>query len=590
MKRLFITSLIALGMLCSSHALAATPLSDTELAGVSGGVDMPLDGQSLPQEQQQPGSNSSGYTPLRQPQSIDGMELTPELFAVLQSRIDAKRERKLLLHGTTQQNAIALNLENVLSSDIVSTNNVFNGGSLSLDDVTTGIEINQLNDLNQLHRTQGSLHSSIAGHRYETTTYIKTETEQYDRQTYYRIDQHATTSAFSHNKSKWNAEVSKIASPEELFGNFEPIVLLGSEPFFIIDPIAIDLTWEGLFGDENGVEASYSGLSFEGPKVSFNGMKRQGDDLLVDATARLADIDFGILEAKVCAVDVCVRKSKDLGHLEILSLFELLEKEDPKITPSDSINFSKDGIIFEGMGSLFEDELNLNTGFALAGKGHIKLTEPASINVGGEFTFGAEANLKFLVDFGDLDLFNLGPRGYPTNQAWETSPKKIWQLVDATVPFTLLDVTGDAFELEFEGVLIAQLGPGDVTAEDGMNYFSLETLEEDNTLILTTNMIDINESTFSESYEHSVFTGGRMTGGEAELLALSEGTLSVDNSSTISLTDGAQQNMRVLHGVNATSSIAANALNIGRPPSFTAGPSATPRTSIQQQNRFNQQL
>ena len=52
MKRLYITALVALGLLYSGPAMAATTLSDTELAGVSGGgIDPHLGGQSLPQDQ-----------------------------------------------------------------------------------------------------------------------------------------------------------------------------------------------------------------------------------------------------------------------------------------------------------------------------------------------------------------------------------------------------------------------------------------------------------------------------------------------------------------------------------------------------------
>ena len=43
-------------------------------------------------------------------------------------------------------------------------------------------------------------------------------------------------------------------------------------------------------------------------------------------------------------------------------------------------------------------------------------------------------------------------------------------------------------------------------------------------------LVDVAESSFNESYVHSAFTGGQMTGAEAELLALSDGSLSVDNT------------------------------------------------------------
>ena len=80
-----------------------------------------------------------------------------------------------------------------------------------------------------------------------------------------------------------------------------------------------------------------------------------------------------------------------------------------------------------------------------------------------------------------------------------------------------------------------------------------------------------------------------MTGAQADLLALSEGSLTVDNSSLISLADNAQQKIRVFNGVNAVSSVAANALNISRPPVMTAGSSVLPQMLMQQRNIFIQQ-
>ena len=80
-----------------------------------------------------------------------------------------------------------------------------------------------------------------------------------------------------------------------------------------------------------------------------------------------------------------------------------------------------------------------------------------------------------------------------------------------------------------------------------------------------------------------------MTGAEAELLALSESKLTVDNNSTISMTGNTQQGMRIFSGVNAVSSVAANALNISRLPVMSGGSSIGPRISMQQHNRFIQQ-
>ena len=430
MKRLFLSTLVALGLLYSGSALAATTLSDTELAGVSGGgIDPHLEGQSLPQEQQQPGSNNSGYTPLRQPQSIDGMELIPELFAILQSRIDVERERRLLLNGTTQQNAIALNLDNVLSSDTISSTNIFDGGSLSLDDVTTGIEINQRNDLSQRHRTQGNLTSSIASHRYEKSELHRSGTESYEYHTYSFIDQNRIN---EYQSTNWRGDSVELGETFNSLGEMVPEIITSTQK----------------------------------------------------------------------------------GWLNTLRFHV--------------------------------DELNHGSGVDIKGSWYPRpITDPER----GSLNLSGKANIKIKILWWtwkiEVDLFNV---------------KKTYTVMDKVV------------------------------AESGDPGYTVETEDRDDDLVEECKAIYVAESSFSESYEHSVFTGGQMTGAEAELLALSDGSLSVDNSSVVSLNDSAQQNMRILHGVNAVSSIAANSLNISLMPSFSMGAAKKPQISLRQQNLFTQQL
>ncbi|MCP4408113.1 MAG: hypothetical protein GY807_10210 [Gammaproteobacteria bacterium] len=437
MKRLLITAIIAAGLLYSGPALAATTLSDTELAGVSGGgIDPHLEGQSLPQEQQQPQQqqqpekNNTGYTPFRQPQSFDGMELAPELFAILQSRIDVERERRLLLNGTAQQNATALNLENALSSDVVSTDNIFNGGSITIDDVTTNIEINQINNVNQLHRTQGSLTSSIAGHRYEKSELRRSGFENYEYHDYSFVEQDSTEEFIS---TKTRFDKVKV------------------------------------------------GVTYESPTLK----ELQKDGFIPSNTVRIG---------------------------------------------LDLLNFKV-------------HELNYGTGFQI--KGSIFPSDPVSIP--GFFKLEAEAMIDIKILWWTLHL-----------------------------ELDLIDID-NKLNLDIDTVL------GDLGNTD------IETETEEN-LVTKQKAIDIAESTYSESYEQSVFTGGQMTGAEAELLALSDGSLSVDNNSTVALSDNTQQNMRVFNGVNAVSSIAANSLNMGRTSSFSARPTGAPQLSLQQHNRFNQEM
>lgn len=80
----------------SGASLAVSSLSDSELAGISGaGVDSHYEGHNLDQDQQQPQKNSSNYTPSMKLQKNDGLELAPEFFSILQSKIIVNRDRTL---------------------------------------------------------------------------------------------------------------------------------------------------------------------------------------------------------------------------------------------------------------------------------------------------------------------------------------------------------------------------------------------------------------------------------------------------------------------------------------------------------------
>lgn len=429
MKRLFIAVLVFGGCLYSGTVLAVSQLSDAELAGVSGGgIDSHLAGQGLSQEQQEPEHNN-GDAPRRQPLSSNGMELTPEFFAVLQSDIKVDRQRKLLLDGVAQQNAVALNLDNAMSSDAVSVNNIFNGDSITLEDVTSNIEINQVNSINQLHRTQGSLTSSSADHKYEKSELRLSGEQSYEYHEYSFVDQVSTEEYLSTNGRRNEVAVGKT----------------------YINPTLKKLQ------DEGFIPSSFvrNGLS--------------------------------LLKYKVF-------------------------------------------------------ELNDGTGFEIKGD----VSPSAPIATAGSFTLDAEA------------------------------------VIDVKILWWTLHLELDLISIDNELTLNIETTPGD----PGHQIVETET---DTSLVKKQQAIDVAESTYSLSYEHAVFTGGEMAGAEAELLALSEGRLSVDSSSNVVLSDSAQKNMQVGNGINSVSSVAANALNLSRQPIFRGGSSIL-RSSTIQQNLFKQQL
>jgi len=235
---------------------------------------------------------------------------------------------------------------------------------------------------------------------------------------------------------------------------------------------------------------------------------------------------------------------------------------------------------------VFDEGLNLNTGFAMVGSGYLKVLDPASIKIKSEFELSVASGIGFTLDLSSIDLGLFDP--WPKSWSWPDDSDEVDNnILDIDVSFTLLNIEGVLFDKSFSGEFIAILGPGNVMASSDVSNNNPE-VEENLAIVLDMDVVNISDSTFSEFYQYTTFTGGQMTGAEAELLALSEGSLNVDNSSTISLSQSAQQNIRVFNGVNAVSSVAANALNISQLPVVSRGLSSIPGTSMQQQNLFVQ--
>jgi hypothetical protein len=534
-------------------------LTDTELAVVGGG------GVNLPQDQQKPNQNSTDLVSNTDPLSDDGMDRAPDAVAVFQSEINIDYQRKLFLGETAQQDLRALNLENEVSSDVIGTTNIIGGRLLVPTGTTPRLLFKQTNQLNQLHRQQGHLNSSTAGYSYETTVETKFDYENYNHFASFFVEQRDRNETFNYYESAWDVAVDKIPLPDFICEDCE-LELLTPSPIELIPGFSIgDVVDLGRLG-EYGALANYDGVILYTPGAYLS----TGADHVIQANLKIPELDFGSIEMRGCFVD-CIEYEKDFGSIggNIITL------ESPPL--------------------LVDDELNLNTGFVFAGKGRITLLEPAFIKIGGEADFKFSVNLDLVVDLSSIDKIGIIQTALKQTR-WEKHPKL--DLIDETIPFTLLSFEIAPFDIKFDGVMKAEVMGGtgevkkadeDTIPPDELQHSSFDYFFRDNSRIESAFTEDVTETSFSESVEHSVLTGGQMTGAEAELLALSEGNLKVNNNSNVSLSGSAQQNMRIVHGVNAVSSIAANSLNVGQMPSFVTGTTRARQVSLLQQNHFIQQ-
>lgn len=531
MKGFILLAFIITANLMPHLGEAASHLSDRDLAAVSGGaVDPRFGGQELDQDQQNPGLASLNDTTSANSiasgvANSDGMDLSPTLFAVLQSRVNSKRKRKLHLYGNTQQNGIAFNIENILAADSVVTSNIFDASSLGIADIISEVEINQVNTTYQNHRTQGSLTSAVSGYRYETIISELHVSESYNYHRYSLLDQkqlseiEQTIRTFNHSQVG-----SHFTSLDELAAEGLPVHLLDAieyGPYLAFGPI---------------LGAGYSGTTFTGLGMDLDTIKAQNGNLVFGTRFILPELDFGYAYSALLP-DV---HFGSLGGGEV---------------PQD--------LILYGFAPQI-DECNWGNGFVLSGEGRLTTIDPGIFTIDGELSFELTSYAKVVLDLSKTFL---------------KIPKQ-----------TVLDVSVDLIDLDIAlGLLELDIEPFDVSPGD-TDITSTEISLQNNDYSEIQKLVDVAESSYEETHYHSVVNGGQMAGAEAELLALSEGKLSVDNSSSVLLSDSSQQNMRVFNGVNAASSVAANGQNILKMVPGRTGAGNVCRSVVKQHNSFNQKM
>lgn len=576
MKRLLLATVMTLALTCPAAALAATVLSDTELGGVTGGGIAPeLGGQALSQDQQLPQDLGSGYAPPRELPINQGMDHAPGYFAILQSSVEARRERNLLLGGASQQGAMALEIENALSSDVVSTSNIFDGSSLSLAEAPAEVEINQGNTLNQLHRTQGRLDSSIAGYRYEKTVEHRSGSEKYERYAFSLVDRQRGSEIRRTESSAAHVQVGGlVTSFDALTAGIQPMEIISGDTYTMIPGItvdfAVDTDFWGLKGEWGG-KGTYTGASLKHEGLYLESLTTKANDLVLETRLKQPTIDPGKLVGEACA-----GKCVNLVDVQL----PLLPLGD--ITPKFNI---------PGLGPRI-DVLNLGSGFALVGtRKEMKIDNP-DISINGKASIKVTPYLKLTLDLSSTKDIGWVAKLVDTDHSdgdgiWKITLDQFGEIKPPPVAFSLdlSGLGGQPYEDKKPGgnLFLGGDGTGNETqsADEKAN-------EWDHTSGVTASF-DAAESSFSESREHSVFTGGQMAAAEAEMIALSDGTLDVNHTSNVQLGDGAQQGMRTVNGVNAVSSVAANALNVSRMSTIRAGSPAGVRSITTQHNRFNQQ-
>lgn len=556
---------------------AVTLLNDSELTKVcGGGIEYSLDGQGTPQ---QPQKNSKLVLPQA---TEDGIDRMPSIMTAAGSSTKVNYRHDLLLDSESQQSVSILVLENVLVSDSVAATNIFGGKILVEESVIPILHLDQGSEIHQRYRQQGLFSSATDGYFHVTSTEIKDDYLQNKITLSSRIEQFDRQDNYSQALNSWNIGVDKIPRPQLQTGHVTYSLFAGWPDIYFIRPFNIDATADlGWFGKYGG-SASYSGLKLTGPQVSYDGIEERGNDLLIAATLKLPELDFGDIAIEACIYE-CIEGNLDLKGIGGTNLFSILGDIDDHVAPDDIISFSEEGLVLKGMADTLPDELNLNSGFVFAGQGSFKSDGSARIRIGAELGFKLNSKLGYKVDLTSVDKLGLISGFFGKDEAiWEEVKED--QLIDLTVPIDFVNIEVPEFEVEFDGLILLQIGPGR-TSINRMESASSESYLHDNSIFEQSVVEEVGESFFHYTTKHRSFVGGQLTEGQAELLAMSEGDLYILRGGDINLSDQAQSRIRALHAVNAVTSIAANSANVGTLPVSNRG---VARISTQQHNKFVQ--
>lgn len=465
-----------------------------------------------------------------------------EIVVVNDSIVHHNQQANTLLEGVVQSNLRAINLSNISQGDGISGVNIIN--DISLVNYPSRDFI-QLNQFSQSDRRQGRLgFSEVNGTNIRKSwgnSYHKSENERVFNQ----ID-HVNTRSISDSTTSFNKASIPKYNPLQNF-----TIDLGEYSFGDINLGTLTLgglVEDPVFGTDTGIRATLGPVKLLGPEVSLGKLHFEGDDLrLSNMSATLPGVDFGSASVKACLVDACA----SAGPTRI-----------PRIGNQTITVLDEQGIVFAGANPFKDIDLNVGSGIAVAGKGSISagpinttLTATVSLGLGENallngFNTVSQAT-QGLLDFAG-EVFNVDPNNrfrLPVLEPPLIPP------IEAPISST------PGFTAEFEGTICLSV-LADCNAEQEYSSVHQETIV--NNTFQHEELSYSSSETYNEHYDESILVGARLSGAEADLIAMSNGTINTEAVSNVSLKNGAQSNIRVINAMNTAYTLSGNAVNISR--------------------------
>lgn len=442
-----------------------------------------------------------------------------------------------ILQDSVQADTRALNVHNTAASDSVSLLNI-----ATLDGLTPQYHIEQVNFLLQDAFFVGRLGSILADGPDTLYTW---------NIGFRRSAQQGVTDGYIIN----NRTVTTLHEQESLTAvvpQWDPskdfTIGLGSW-----DPGSINLGELSLGGitdtevaGKYGFEVSTGPVILDGPKIDFGSVRFLNDDIILQpGHFTLPAVDFGTASIEICVAG-CLSSSSNLGRVGGNRIGPLAPATLPGANPFKDWN------------------LQAGSGVALIGSGEVSITGP-----------GAYIDLGFTLDINKfLDLGAL--MGGSISR--EVSRSKGGDSFSETFSINPADYFGAFPTIRLEERIVLLEGQSEQTfdiPEDGFCFqfggsgcqaerviTTTATYENDDTTIDLTSRTGNTQMEYWRQETELVFVPAEMAGAEADMIVMTDASLSHNQSNNTLLQQNAQRNLRALNTVNASNAVIGNLNNM----------------------------
>lgn len=442
-----------------------------------------------------------------------------------QSAVRSSARREVSLDESAQANASAMNIVNASGADVVNVANVS-------DVLGARVMARQMNDVLQVEHHGGRVGLiALSGPNVNRSRH-----DEYSRSTSDASNQaniamlqsriHSTVS------DTWSTGVPAYFPLQNL------TLTLGTPdlPSVTVPRFHFDLTTTDDVGGVYGIRGDLGPFTFDPPQLVLGEVSFQGDDLIISAGyVDLPSLDLGSATITGCFID-CGSVSVDLPTVD-----------------GPRIDFPGEWR-FEGANPFKDLHINAGHGVAVAGRGRIDFTA-------SHLTVGAELSL----DLPDLSTnFDFEVLGFTVD-----TPDFSVEIPPISASVTVIDEDiGPGFTAEFDGALCLAVQTNDcgTLTHSGASQTSTVDVRQASGSASSS----MQEERISQGEEH-VTVGATLSGAEAELIAMSEGSATLEQASVLGLTAQAQRGLAALNAVNAVGAMVGNGLNVGAQRAAGAG-------------------